>query len=357
MRTGMSTQVATSGAMFAQFSSPVEDECKNGVMTKSHSPPAWKEFYKAKGSSANQEERRKELLELQKKYLLFSAFLYLLHSFPRDGSIYYINIYFFQYRKHAKTLMHSEWMLEVPPDLEEKWYFVPCPAGKRCLVISQRGITRAYSASGKLLATFPSLLPGGSHIKSSTCASRYAVLDCVWSYHSSTYYVLDILAWGNQPFLQCETEFRFFWLQSQLAETPLTETSKHNKFKFQPLTFKPYSSQTIEEVMLGPPLFPEVMDGVLFYHREAHYTAGPSPLVVWLLPFMLPEVLGVSVSDVLSAQQPADYPGHLDFVQHFESQTRQARKQEYKQRKAASRSALMETSMESQSSDDVDVQE
>jgi snurportin-1 len=152
-----------------------------------------------------------------------------------------------------------------------------------------------------------------------------------------------------------QTEFRFIWLQSQLAEISVNETSKHNKFRFIPLTFKLYSAISLEEVMTGSPPFPEVMDGVLFYHREAHYTAGSCPLVVWLLPFMLPEVLGVPVCDVHRAQQPANYPGHLEFVQHFESQTRHARKQEYKERKAASRFAMQETSMESQNSEDIEI--
>jgi snurportin-1 len=107
--------------------------------------------------------------------------------------------------------------------------------------------------------------------------------------------------------------------------------------------------------MDGPPPFPNVMDGVLFYHREAHYNAGSCPLVVWLLPFMLPEVLGVSVSEVLSAQCPADYPGHLEFVQRFQEQNRKERRDDYRQRKAASRAVMqgetLDTSMDAHSSE------
>ena len=37
------------------------------------------------------------------------------------------------------------------------------------------------------------------------------------------------------------------------------------------------------------------MDGLLFYHNQCHYTPGRTPLVGWLKPFMLPEILGVQL--------------------------------------------------------------
>ena len=33
-------------------------------------------------------------------------------------------------------LMFSEWMIEVPSDLEENWVMVPCPVAKRVLVVA-----------------------------------------------------------------------------------------------------------------------------------------------------------------------------------------------------------------------------
>lgn len=35
-----------------------------------------------------------------------------------------------------------------------------------------------------------------------------------------------------------------------------------------------------------------ILDGLLFYHKFAHYTSGVTPLVGWLYPFMVNEVLG-----------------------------------------------------------------
>lgn len=39
------------------------------------------------------------------------------------------------------------------------------------------------------------------------------------------------------------------------------------------------------------------VDGILFYHKEAHYLPGQTPLVTWLLPWMLPEILSVPIPD------------------------------------------------------------
>lgn len=41
-----------------------------------------------------------------------------------------------RYRQYANKLMMSEWMLEVPEDYLEKWILVPCPEGRRSLVVA-----------------------------------------------------------------------------------------------------------------------------------------------------------------------------------------------------------------------------
>ena len=39
---------------------------------------------------------------------------------------------------YENHLMLSEWMLEVPQDLIEKWEFVPCPEGRRTLLVARK---------------------------------------------------------------------------------------------------------------------------------------------------------------------------------------------------------------------------
>lgn len=41
-------------------------------------------------------------------------------------------------RKYANRLMFTEWLCDVPSDLEENWYVKFCPYGKRCLVVAEK---------------------------------------------------------------------------------------------------------------------------------------------------------------------------------------------------------------------------
>ena len=57
----------------------------------------------------------------------------------------------------------------------------------------------------------------------------------------------------------------------------------------------------------------QALDGLLFYHKLGFYTPGTTPLVGWLKPFMLPEVLNVAVPDVYAGKKPA---GYVNIQQH-----------------------------------------
>ena len=37
------------------------------------------------------------------------------------------------------------------------------------------------------------------------------------------------------------------------------------------------------------------LDGLLFFHKQTHYTIGSTPLVTWLKPYMVPDILGIEV--------------------------------------------------------------
>jgi len=50
------------------------------------------------------------------------------------------------------------------------------------------------------MAAFQSNLPGGSHNDLKGCT----IIDCIWNAANRSYYVLDVLAWNNQPMLDCE---------------------------------------------------------------------------------------------------------------------------------------------------------
>lgn len=50
------------------------------------------------------------------------------------------------------------------------------------------------------------------------------------------------------------------------------------------------------------------VDGLLFYHKQTHYTPGSTPLVGWLRPYMVPEILGLAVPMTVLTAKP-DYAG------------------------------------------------
>ncbi|CAL7945863.1 unnamed protein product [Xylocopa violacea] len=223
-------------------------------------------------------------------------------------------------KHYANQLMMSEWMLEVPQDLLEKWVIVPCPQGKRTLVVACKGATQAYNKRGKWLGKFHSALPGGNP---SEHKSNCTILDCLWIKQQKTYYILDVIAWSNQSLINCDTEFRFFWLRSKLQE--IVELQERNTYRnsYPMLSLPNISCDTDISLALAnlTDLYP--LDGLLFYHRDGQYTKGRTPLVTWLKPFMLPEVLGIYISPPLDEQPD----GYTDFVHYILNSKTKKRKE------------------------------
>lgn len=40
------------------------------------------------------------------------------------------------YNRYADELMLSEWLVDIPESLSKDWICIPCPVGKRCLVVA-----------------------------------------------------------------------------------------------------------------------------------------------------------------------------------------------------------------------------
>ena len=62
-------------------------------------------------------------------------------------------------------------------------------------------------------------------------------------------------------------------------------------------SWQPFPNETLE------------LDGLMFYHKKTAYTAGETPLVGWLKPFMVPEVLGISIPAWVSVVKSARWMG------------------------------------------------
>lgn len=224
-------------------------------------------------------------------------------------------------------VQQSEWLRYVPENLCD-WLLVPCPVGKRCLVIATQGRTKVYSQAGKIIMQLRTLLPGDGHMPKSR-----SILDCVYVEEMETFYVLDAISFGQQQLLDCEASFRFFWLRSRFDEhDELSQCSKRNEKPFKLLEYYDFENSTaVGEVLQRHPLWEAnqpKLDGMLFYHKEASYTCGTTPLVCWLFAYMLPDVLNLPVHSAYVA--PDDYRGDaLAYMDEFDKKL-QARRQQHK---------------------------
>lgn len=288
--------------------------------------------YKSKYSSLEQSERRQQLLERQK----FKRLDYVNHARrlaeddwtgmeseeedKKGDEEMDIDTGKKLPKRYANQLMLSEWLIDVPSDLGQEWIVVVCPVGKRALIVASRGSTSAYTKSGYCVNKFSSLLPGGNK-RNSTTAKDYTILDCIYSEAKQTYYILDVMCWRGHPFYDCQTDFRFYWMHSKLPEEEgLGENTKLNPFKFVGLKNFPCTPESLCKVLSMD--FPFEVDGLLFYHKQTHYSPGSTPLVGWLRPYMVSDILGVAVPAGCPLTTKPEYAGHQlqQIIEHKRSQ-------------------------------------
>ncbi|XP_059276444.1 uncharacterized protein LOC132030724 isoform X2 [Lycium ferocissimum] len=181
----------------------------------------------------------------------------------------------------AKQLMLPEWMIDVPHNLNTDWYVFARPAGKRCFVVSSNGTTISRLRNGILLHRFPSALPNGARTNNSKSAQSYCILDCIFHESDETYYVIDGVCWAGISLYECTAEFRFFWLNSKLAETGACDApSTYHRYRFSTLPVHNCDKEGLQTAYAGQ--VPYVKDGILFYNKHAQYQTGNTPLaLVW----------------------------------------------------------------------------
>jgi len=283
-------------------------------------------MYKMKNPSSNQEQRRQRLLDHQKAKrddLVNHARALAMGDFDEEndceeeeeemdtsGEI--------RQRRLRKTyknqLMLSEWLVEVPVDLEENWLLLLCPEGRRNFVVAANGSTKVYSKSGKQVKSFPSNLPGGNRNQGRS-RNKYTILDCIYSESNGIFYILDMMCWDGFQYYDCDTEFRLSWVQQKFIENQeLRVRSRINPYSFQPLPVYQCTNQSITNALNSPMPFNDRLDGLLVYHRQVHYMPGKTPLVGWIKGYMVPELLDIQVCEDLMEQRPADYSGMKTYL-------------------------------------------
>ncbi|KAJ8930151.1 hypothetical protein NQ314_017081 [Rhamnusium bicolor] len=148
-------------------------------------------------------------------------------------------------------LLHSEWFTEIPDDLEDNWLVKICPQGFRILLVAQNHITICYDKQGNIIFRLRSNFPGGRS-------------------QSNGITILDYYLPAQRPLIQ-DAMFKVLPVKTDTLPTIL-----------------PY-------------------DGVVFYHKESHYTFGYTPLVGWLASYMLPEKLHIDVCLQNMVKKPKNY--------------------------------------------------
>ncbi|XP_075217710.1 snurportin-1 isoform X2 [Lycorma delicatula] len=223
-------------------------------------------------------------------------------------------------RLYKNMIMFSEWLIDIPSNFTDNWIMVPCPDGKRSIIVSEMNQTISYTKKGIPTRHFKTLLPPKT------------VLDCIWNSKTESFYVLDVIQWNGMSLKNCQADFRFYWLNTKFQENP-HYSIKTNENIYPSIALQRYSCNfnVISKTLENYPFFlgdcPK-LDGLLFFHSETHYTSGYTPLVGWLKPYMLPEVFDVKINPEYNAKKP---DGYVSFTHYLNE--KEVRRQENRESK------------------------
>ena len=109
---------------------------------------------------------------------------------------------------------------------------------QRALLVSGQGTTKHFSRGGAFINQFPSHLPGGSR-KQRSWKQSHTLLDAIYVETSRTYYILDIIAWNELAFYDCDTMFRYRKQFARLfskSSTQISQSHIHLKFNMSYVT-------------------------------------------------------------------------------------------------------------------------
>ncbi|VDD80529.1 unnamed protein product [Mesocestoides corti] len=247
---------------------------------------------------------------------------------------------------HFARLMLAEWLLFIPPDFASQYLFKLCPKGRHVYIVASKGQTNVYSRTGLCLATMLTRLPGGGLGQSSSQMHRYqTILDCIMlgvptatmTHQSRTSVdqfstetssslgnniilkVLDLISFRSTSYAQQRFRERCEWLESFHKEH-IEAYEPGDVARFEIIPAYSCDSETMSSVFSSPPPFE--LDGVLFYHSDVAYRRGPTPLVGWLKPYMLPEWFpSVTVHPDYLRDMAPDYRDYLTDIERYKEAT------------------------------------
>jgi snurportin-1 len=151
------------------------------------------------------------------------------------------------------------------------------------------------------------------------------VFDCIFVSESRSVFILDVISYDGRDFSDCDTSFRFFWIKSKFEEDNL-QFEKSSNHHIHPIdSFDCSDPYAIKSIIEKYPVFDfgVKLDGYLFYHKEASYTPGESPLVLWLFPFMFEELFeNFKVHPLYHSDRPENYTNYLKYIEEFNEKAR-----------------------------------
>ena len=270
----------------------------------------------------HQTERRIQLLEDQRKqredqFSFQRDLKEILNSKHRRRGRNYFDESF----KHV--LMLSEWMMSQPEDIED-FFLVPCPKGKRCSLSTGDGrnkLAKLFYKNGVKFFEFRCNLPA------------YTIFDCVYNELSQSVYILDVIAFAGRDLVGCDAAFRFFWMKSKFEEDDIKTTGDDKNLQLKLLQHYDFLDHyAMKTCFQTYPMFDDdtELDGFLFYHKEGSYTAGETPLVLWLFPFMVDELFDTyRVNSSYHSLKPENYTNYLDFIKDFDEKLKSRQKKKH----------------------------
>ena len=96
------------------------------------------------------------------------------------------------------------------------------------------------------------------------------------------YHVLDVMAWNGAAMYDCDAEFRFYWAHTRLTEEcdacEAPNAALGRDFAFVPTPWYECDVDGVSRAYAGE--IGTEIDGLLFYHKEAAYENGATPLVL-----------------------------------------------------------------------------
>ncbi len=79
-----------------------------------------------------------------------------------------------------------------------------------------------------------------------------------------------MICWRGYSLYDCSAEFKFFWLNSKLAETGACDPpSTYHRYQFHVVPIYDCGRAGLQDAFNGP--FPYIRDGLLFYNRYFKY--------------------------------------------------------------------------------------